>query len=110
VVCRQAAASIRESPDVAASDQGDSAGMYYSDHMNGPDWAAMGLMMVFMVLLVVVVIWAITQWTRPVDRSTAAPSEKSPSDILDERFARGEIDQDEYQNRRRALGDHLPAH
>lgn len=83
--------------------------MYYSDHVNGTDWAAMGVMMVFMLILVLVVVWAIAQWTRPVDRSTAMPPEKSPRDILDERYARGEIDKDEYQERRRTL-DHLPAH
>ena len=77
--------------------------MYYSDHMSGTDWAAMGLMMVFMLIVVLVVAWALAQWTRPVDRSAASPPEKSPRDILDERYARGEIDKDDYDERRRTL-------
>jgi putative membrane protein len=84
--------------------------MYY-DHMNGTDWVAMGLMMTFWVVLLLVVVWAIAQWARSPDRSNGQPQaeKKSARDILDERYARGEIDKDEYQDRRHTL-DHLPAH
>ena len=75
--------------------------MYNYDHMSGTDWIGMGFMMVFLVIVLLVAIWAITQWTRTSDRPESA------RDILDERFARGEIEIDDYQDRRRAL-DHLP--
>lgn len=80
--------------------------MYNYDHMSGTDWIGMGFMMVFLVVVLVVAIWAITQWTRTSDRPDL-PADRSARDILDERFARGEIEIDEYQDRRRAL-DHLP--
>jgi putative membrane protein len=34
-----------------------------------------------------------------------APPGRTPIDILKERFARGEIDKDEFEERRRVLGD-----
>ena len=80
--------------------------MYNYDHMSGTDWIGMGFMMVFLVVVLVVAIWAITHWTRTSDRADL-PADRSARDILDERFARGEIEIDEYQDRRRAL-DHLP--
>ena len=86
--------------------------MYNYDHMSGTDWIGMGFMMVLLVVVLVVAIWAITQWTRTSDRPDLR-ADKSARDILDERFARGEIEIDEYQDRpreyqdRRAL-DHLP--
>jgi hypothetical protein len=33
----------------------------YGDHMDGTDWAAMGLWMVFLLVIVLVVVWAITR-------------------------------------------------
>ena len=82
--------------------------MYNYDHMSRTDWIGMGFMMVFVVIVLPVAIWAITQWMRTSDRPHL-PADKSARDILDERFARGEIEIeiDEYQDRRRAL-DHLP--
>ena len=81
--------------------------MYNYDHMSRTDWIGTGFMMVFVVILLVA-IWAITQWMRTSDRPHL-PADKSARDILDERFARREIEIeiDEYQDRRRVL-DHLP--
>jgi putative membrane protein len=36
-------------------------------------------------------------------RDYALPDEKTPLQILDERYARGEIDKEEYEERRRTL-------
>ena len=37
------------------------------------------------------------------DRSASAPAEKTPLQILQERFARGEIDKTEFEERRKVL-------
>jgi putative membrane protein len=60
------------------------------------------LALLFMALVVVGVVFLV----RP--SSSAEPPERRPDggralDVLDERFARGEIDRDEYEERRRVL-------
>lgn len=66
------------------------------------DWGpAAVVMVVFMGLLLAAALVAVRRW-RP-DRPRAAAG-ASPLDVLAKRFARGEIDSDEYERRRRALG------
>ncbi len=77
--------------------------MWWNDHnMGSNDWASMTFAMVaFWSLLVVAVFVIRRNW------ATHAPGEQSaghtPLQTLDERFARGEIDADEYQSRRELL-------
>ena len=76
--------------------------MWYSDH--GTTWAGWLLMSLGMVAFWGGVIWLV--WyliTRVAPRADAPTSASSPERILDERFARGEIDTDEYRTRRDAL-------
>jgi putative membrane protein len=40
---------------------------------------------------------------RPADQGPQAPTRPTSREILDERFARGEIDREEYEDRRAAL-------
>ena len=64
----------------------------------------------FMILLLAVVVavavllvrWLAMPWQ---GGSHPVPSGRTPLDILKERFARGEIDKDEFEERRRVLGD-----
>lgn len=72
----------------------------------GGYWLGMGLHGLFWVVLVaiiaVMVIWAVRSAGRP--HAEAAPGGgPSPREILDARYARGEIEQDEYLNRKKAL-------
>ena len=62
---------------------------------------AMALMMfLFWGGLIWFAVWAIRSSAHPSDRR---PSGISPIEILEERFARGEIDSDEFEERRRVL-------
>ncbi|MEW5882329.1 MAG: SHOCT domain-containing protein [Pseudomonadota bacterium] len=63
-------------------------------------WFGMGLWWILVVVLVVIVgMWA---FKRAGD-SPSAPRE-SARDILDKRYARGEIGRDEYEQKKRDLG------
>jgi putative membrane protein len=64
------------------------------------------LMVLFWVGLIGLPVWLV--WTL-VDKNRGAPQPKSgkfstPREILDQRYARGEIDRDEYTQRKRDLG------
>lgn len=65
------------------------------DHMNGWGWTGMIIGMILLAVLVVLAIIAITSGTRR--------SEERARKILDERYAHGEIDRDEYRERKREL-------
>jgi putative membrane protein len=54
-----------------------------------------------LVVIVVVGFWAVIHFTGP---GRQGGSGSDPREILDQRFARGEIDQEEYQRIRRQLG------
>jgi putative membrane protein len=78
--------------------------VYYGDHMNGSDWAAMIAWMVFLLIVLAIVIWAIGYWLGAWGHNQRSPSGKSSArELLDDRLARGEIDVEEYQRRRSAL-------
>ena len=84
---------------------------------HGTDWGMMGgwgggwlglsgmlIWLLVLVLLVAGVIWLVRGTTfRP--ESPQRDGRRSPGlDILDERYARGEIDRDEYQHKKRDIG------
>ena len=68
------------------------------------------MMLLWTLLAIVILIGAIllvrALWTRSPDRYTVPPANQRGGgavDLLEERFARGEIDQDEFEQRRRTL-------
>ena len=66
-------------------------------------WIAMGLMMlVFWGVVAFLVVYAVRSLGRRTPDSGTPPSDPALR-ILDERFARGEIDADEYNQRRELL-------
>lgn len=75
----------------------------YRDHMDrwdGGEWFLMILMMaLFLGALAALVVWLVRS-TRPVSGATTAMD--SAERVLSERFARGEIDEEEF-TRKRAL-------
>ncbi len=76
----------------------------------GMGWG-MGWGWLFWLLLVAGVIALVVVLVRVVgggvtrDGTGAAPAERSARQVLDERYARGELSTEEYQERRRGLGE-----
>ena len=61
-----------------------------------------GFMWLFWVLLIVVIVWAVKAVVG--SRGNPPDRKKSALDILEERYATGEIDQDEFERKRKHLG------
>lgn len=76
--------------------------MWWNNGVGWGGWVIMTLTMVAFWSLVVFAVAAIFRGGREA-RPDQAPRERDPEQILDERFARGEIDVDEYQARQHAL-------
>lgn len=94
-------------PSYAWSQQG---GGYYRGHMWDGGWHGWlfgPMMMILFIGLVVVAVVIVVRWLGDGsgEAATKRSSEKSPIAILEERFARGEIDKEEFEERRRVLGD-----
>ena len=72
-------------------------------HMNGWGWGMMGFGWVIGLVVIGVLVWAVIQATqRRGDTGTADPTGRAEATLAD-RFARGEIDDDEYRRRLAAL-------
>jgi putative membrane protein len=72
-------------------------------HMNGWGWGMMGFGWVIGLVVIGVLVWAVIQATqRRGNTETADPTGRAEATLAD-RFARGEIDDDEYRRRLAAL-------
>lgn len=82
-------------------------GRYYGHMWDGGwhGWLFGPLMMFLLVALVVVGVVLAIRWAGGDGRGepSGGPPQRTPRVILDERFARGEIDKEEYEERRRVL-------
>lgn len=87
--------------------QGMPYGYGYGDGWmhGGGYWLGMGLHGVFWLVLIAAVVVGIVWAVRSTGRSQDTPPRggSSARQILDERYARGEIDREEYQARRKDL-------
>ncbi|MFD8325514.1 SHOCT domain-containing protein [Streptomyces lydicus] len=80
---------------------------WYDGHLNGWGWFAMSVgMVLFWALIITVAILAFRALSRSAplggsspSRRPAPPADGGPEQILAERYARGEIDEDEYRRR-----------
>jgi putative membrane protein len=66
-------------------------------------WFGGGFMWLFWILLIVIVVWAVKAASS--GGSSSSPREESPMEILKKRYARGEIDDEEFERRRKELED-----
>lgn len=75
---------------------------YYGGDWGVGDWLAMSAMMlVFWGSVIVLVVWAARSFRSGVQPAgSRGPRADGPDEILAERFARGEIDEDDFQRRR----------
>jgi putative membrane protein len=82
---------------------GDGAHGY--GHMMGGGWILGPVMMILFVAVIVAVVVLVVRWLGGAGSGGAGTQPKAALDILEERFARGEIDKDEFEARRQALRD-----
>ena len=71
-------------------------------------WFAGPVMMVAMIAIVVAVVVLVIRWLGGSGHGSVhppVPPGNTPLDILKERYARGEIDKEEFEERRKVLGD-----
>lgn len=95
-----AAVAAITAPAAMALANSEYGGNYYGHGMGG-GWGHTifgPLMMVAFIAITVVIVIAIVRWMSP-----SRGSQNSAVQILEERFARGEIDRAEFDERRRAL-------
>lgn len=72
-------------------------------HMDGFGWGMMGMGWVIMLVIVGLIVWAVVQATSSSSKRDNDPT-ASAQRILADRFARGEIDDEEYRRRSDELG------
>lgn len=68
------------------------------------EWIAMSLMMIlFSGAVIALVVWLVHSVRSDRRADSVTPSKSPADDVLAERYARGEIDDEEYTRRRRVL-------
>jgi len=68
-------------------------------------WFGGGFMWIFWILLILAIIWGIKAVS--FGGTTSSNRQKSALDILKERYARGEIEQQEFDQKRKDLADKM---
>ncbi|TAJ80239.1 MAG: SHOCT domain-containing protein [Gallionellaceae bacterium] len=69
-------------------------------------WWGMGFGMLFMLLfwvLIILGVAALIRWLMTQSAPSRGPRNKTPLEIVQERYARGEIDREEYEQKKRDL-------
>ncbi|MDX3241576.1 SHOCT domain-containing protein [Streptomyces sp. ME18-1-4] len=72
---------------------------WYAHGMNGWGWFGMSVGMVAFWALIITALVLVFRAANQPHEHTHTPAAPTPQQILDERFARGEIDEEEYRRR-----------
>lgn len=69
------------------------------------DWHGMGggFMWIFWILIIVAIVWLVVIAAQ--DRKGSPGKDKSALEILQQRYARGEVDRDEFEQKKKDLGE-----
>lgn len=80
-------------------------GGYHDGNWSGGDWLVMGsMMLLFWAVVIALVVWAVRSARKgDVHPDSAGTNAARADDILAERYARGEIEEDEFRRRRELL-------
>lgn len=76
---------------------------YGNTGFNGWGYALMTIVMIAFCALVIIAIVALVRYLGRGTGHTTTPRSSTPEQVLGERFARGEIDEEEYRRRLNAL-------
>lgn len=76
--------------------------------IGGFGWWGMGFgavfMLLFWLLIILGIVVALIRWLQSQSSSDRGARSKTPLEIIQERYARGEIDKEEYEQKKRDLG------
>ncbi len=101
------AAAVALTPVMAWANAGKE-GYYGHGHMGGGmgHWLWGPLMMIVVIAAIVAIVVLVVRWMGgSAAGGPQGPAPKTPADILKERYARGEIDTKEFEERKKALGE-----
>ena len=104
------AAAVLAGTGLSAVAEAQQYPQYYGPHMWDGGWHGWffgPVMMIVFIAVVALVIALLVRWLGGIGHTGTphGPPGKTPLDILKERFARGEIDKEEFEERRRVLRD-----
>lgn len=74
----------------------------FNGHGWGMDWG-MGWWWIIGIIVIIVVIWMVVKTMSRTKDTNNLPGSKSALEILKERYARGEIDKHEFEERKKVL-------
>lgn len=89
-------------PTVAVAGPGDGYG--YGENMMWGNWVMGPMMMLFMIIVLVVVVVIVMKFLGFGNDGSSGGTGDNALTILNERFAKGEIDKAEYEDRKKTLG------
>jgi len=107
MVWKTAIGLLLVAPGLAWAQQGQPYGRPHMWDGGWYGWIFSPVMMIVFIAIAVVLLVLLVRWLGGTGggKAPGPPPDKTPLDILKERFARGEIDKQEFEERRRLLDE-----